>query len=88
MYVLAFPELRVISGGSLAVRNQEGGLEVKAIQFFQILSGSIRVRDERMRWFPTSQRLSGRALTTRDGEDAELQDGSRIRSWRKVSRLI
>jgi hypothetical protein len=66
------------------VQDREGKVKVKVIQF-QILSGSIRVRDGRKRWFPTSQRLSGRALTTRDGEDAELQDESRIRSWRKVS---
>jgi hypothetical protein len=85
MYVLAFPESRVISRESLVVRNQEGGVKVKVIQFFQILSGSIRVRDERTRWVPTSNRPSGRSLTTRDGEDAELQDESRIRSWRKVS---
>jgi hypothetical protein len=47
MYVLAFPESHVIIGESLAVQNQEGGVKVKVIQFFQVLSGSIRVRGKR-----------------------------------------
>jgi hypothetical protein len=43
---------RVISGESLAVRNQEGGVKVKVIQFFQILSGSIRVQDGKEEMVP------------------------------------